>query len=308
MTPVTAADEVAAIAGKNAPRLVDIVNRLAVARARQDGPGYVVAMADAVNLFGPMLATADLMGRRRMQLLADHAESPAPERAALAAHAVAQLGGLSPTLAPVEARSAILDVLRRDVEYARGFEAVQALYEDRHAFACARSLDVAITERVRNVIASSVAGTGPVDPKAVIAEIGGWTRAYAETVYSTSVATAYSAGMWARLADPDVAQVLPGAKFVSALLSTSRPNHTACHGMIAPSTSSIWEVYSPPLGYACRCGLREISISEARRENLIGSDGKLMTMLPPGFGVTARPDPGFGRGRPDRRIASGSLS
>jgi hypothetical protein len=54
--------------------------------------------------------------------------------------------------------------------------------------------------------------------------------------------------------------------------------------------------------------LREISISEARRENLIGSDGKLMTMLPPGFGVTARPDPGFGRGRPDRRVASGSLA
>lgn len=309
MTPVSPADEIRSLAARSTSRLVEVIDALVAARVHRDVSAYTEALADAAGIFGSMLPLADLLGRRRMQLLADHAARQAPERAALVAAAVAQLSGApSPLLPVVEAREAILDILRRQSELAPGFEAVQDAYAERHAFACARALDVAVTQRIQNVIAATVAGAGPANPRQVIAEIGGWSQAYADTVYVTNVATAYSAGMWARLVDPDVARVLPGAKFVSAKLSTSRPNHVACHGLIAPTDSPIWNAYSPPLGYGCVCGLREVSIFEARREGLLDEHGHMRTMLPPGFGINARPDHGFGRGRPDRLVATGAIA
>lgn len=300
MTPTSAADEIRTIAARSTERLRDVIAALVEARARRDADAYTDALAAARELFATLLQLADLSGRVRMTLLARHAEAAAQERAQLA-------GVTTPLLPAVEARDVILDTLRRYAEIAPGFRAVQDLYAERHAFACARSLDVSVTERIQNVIAATVAGSGPPNPRKVIAELGDWSRAYAGTVYSTAVATAYSAGMWARLAEPDVARVLPGARFVSALLPTTRRNHAACHGLTAATTSPIWDGYSPPLGYGCLCALREVSVFEARREGLIDSDGTFLTLLPPGFGINAKPDPGFGRGRPDRIVATSSI-
>ena len=58
----------------------------------------------------------------------------------------------------------------------------------------------------------------------------------------------------------------------------------------------------------CKCSLREVSIFEARREGLLDEHGHMRTMLPPGFGINARPDHGFGRGRPDRLVATGAIA
>lgn len=148
----------------------------------------------------------------------------------------------------VEFDQAIRDVQARGAEVAPGWQATADVYT-RHGFACAKSMDLAVTKRVQEVIAQTVRGGGPVNPRKVIAGLGDWTQAYADTVYETNVLTAYTAGMWSRLEDEDVARVLLGARFVSALLVTSRPTHVAAHGLVAPTSSTLWNVFSPPMGY-----------------------------------------------------------
>lgn len=267
-------DEIAAIAERSAGELREVIEDLIAARARQAGRAYAHAMERAAALFGRMLALADLLGRRRMQLLADRAEERAARRAELAAVALAHLRAAAPLVPEVQFKEAVADVLSRQPELADGWKAVADVYAERHGFACARAMDVAVTERVQRVVADVVRGEGGPDPRKVIRELGDWTQAYADTVYETSVRTAYTAGMWARMAEPSVARVLPGARFVSALLPTSRPNHTACHGLTAPTDSLLWNVFSPPLGYRCKCALREISIFEAKREGLLDAQGR----------------------------------
>lgn len=306
MKLVSPDDEIADLANRNADAFRAAVNDLIRARVAQDGAAYQRAMEAAADLFARVLALGDLLGRRRMQLLADRAEAQAPDRASLAARAVAQLRA-HPIVEPIEFKEAVADVLARHPELAEGWQGVADVYAERHGFACARSMDVAVTQRVQQVIADVVAGRGPPSPRRVIEELGDWTSSYADTVYETNIRTAYTAGMWGRMADPAVARVLPGVRFVSARLVTSRPNHTACHGLTAPSDSTLWDTFSPPLGYRCKCALREVSIFEARREGLIDAQGRFRTVYPSGFSA-ARPDPGFGRSRPDRAVASGSLA
>lgn len=296
-------DEIRAIAAASAAEFIDAANLLIRARVLMDGPAYQQAMATVAALFGRVLAMGDLLGRRRLQLLADRAEADAARRAAL----VAQLRAASPILEAVEFKEATQDVLSRHPELAQGWKGVADVYAERHGFACAKAMDVAVTKRVQEVIADVVAGKGVVEPRRVIRELGDWTAAYADTVYETNIRSAYTAGMWSRMEDPAVARVLPGARFVSARLPTSRANHVAAHGLTAPTSSLLWDTFSPPLGYRCHCALREISIFEARREGLLDAQGNLRTVYPPNF-VAAWPDPGFGRTRPDRAAASGSFA
>ncbi len=300
-------DEIADLAAKSATAFVEAANDLIRARVLQDGAAYRRAIESAAALFGRVLAMGDLLGRRRMQLLAERAEAHVKVRAALVAEVLAQLRADTPIVERVEFKEATQDVLSRHPELAPGWKAVADVYAERHGFACARAMDVAVTERVRDVIADTVAGRGPPNPRKVIQELGDWTAAYADTVYETNIRTAYTAGMWSRMEDAAVARVLPGARFVSAQLPTSRPNHVAAHGLTAPTNSLLWEHFSPPLGYRCQCALREVSIFEARREGLLDAQGHLRTIYPSNF-ANAHPDPGFGRTRPDRAAAAGSFA
>ena len=58
----------------------------------------------------------------------------------------------------------------------------------------------------------------------------------------------------------------------------------------------------------CQCSLLEVTVFEAEKQGLV-KDGRMLTVLPPSFGIAARPDPGFDSGqRPDRRALFGSFS
>lgn len=307
-------DEVGDLAAKSSAAIVDAANALIRARVTADGTAYRQAMDEAASVLAEVLMLADLMGRRRMLLLAEQAEGIAkdsrPETARLAALADGPVGrmvewarGILPT---VKFREAVHDVLDRHPELAIGWEKVAAVYRERHGFACAKAMDVRVTERVQEVIAQTVENGGVVNPRKVIRELGDWSQSYADTVYETNVRTAYTAGQFAQMERPAVARVLLGFRFVSALLATTRPNHKDCHGLTAPTNSGLWDRYSPPLGFRCQCALREISIFEAQDKRLLDASGNLITVLPPQFSK-AGPDPGFSGMRPDRALASGSL-
>lgn len=265
------------------------------------------ALAATADVMGRLMAWADLLGRRRSEFL----YQAAIDRADFAARGerMARMAAdwyRTAALPEVEFEKATDSVLSRYPALARGWRAVAELYATRHAFAAARAMSASVARRVQLAVAAGVKGDTPSAVEEIVTATG-WDRQYAETVYRTNAATAYSAGMWARMADPDVAAVIPGQRYVSQKLPTSRPNHVACDGLIAPNDSRLWDTFSPPLGYGCLCSLEEVSVFDAEREGLIGADGRMMTLLPPGFGITARPDPGFGGGRPDRVALYGEI-
>lgn len=312
MPPITPHDETEGLWTRSGARFSAAVGALARATLARDPRRHAQAFEDARVLFAQALSWCDLLGRRRIAMLARAARKGATREARFSS--VDELNAamtnddatwVHPEVPATIFNAAVDDVLTRYPEIAPGYLEVQRLYAERHAFALAKSLDLRTTDRVKKAVTGTLTGLQQDDPAEVIAEIGNWSRAYGETVWRTNMTTAYTAGVWGEIAQ---SEVMVGARYVATLDADTRPNHAACDGLIAPKDSRLWDTFSPPAGFNCRCGLEEVSIFDAEREGLVGRDGKLMTLLPPGFGVTARPDPGFGNGRPDRRALFGSIS
>lgn len=311
MPPIAPHDETEGLWSRSGQRFAAAVEAIARARLSRDAMRHARAFEDARTLFAQVLSWCDLLGRRRMAMLERAARKQTPREARFSsvdtltdAMTNDDATWRSPEVPEVVFDRAVDDVLARYPEVAPGYKAVQDLYAQRHAFALAKSLDKLTTERVQKAVADLLVRGQTDTPADVIAEIGAWSAAYGETVWRTNMVTAYTAGMWSEMAESDV---MLGARYVALHDAATRPNHAACDGLTAPKSSPLWEVYTPPAGYQCRCSLEEVSVFDAERERLLDRDGKLMTLLPPGFGVSARPDPGFGRGRPDRRVAFGTL-
>lgn len=133
---------------------------------------------------------ADMMGRRRLLLEMDANRSKAPRMTSYDAADAKQ-----PLIPDVKFHDAIVDMVSRDPRLARGAEAVAETYSTQHAFAAAKSASLEITKRVQGAVVRGIReGTPEGTAGKIIAAIADWTRAYAETVFRTNVATAYSAG------------------------------------------------------------------------------------------------------------------
>lgn len=187
---------------------------------------------------------------------------------------------------------AIEDLLSREPKLASGYQEVQKLYNESHAFALAKSVNQNLTERIQKAINDLMeTGGGLPEFNAVWKEIAPWSQAYADTVYRTNASTAYNAGRLEQAQDEDVKEVIPAMEYVSMHLPNTRPNHEAASGLIAASDDPIWKRFKPPMGYNCRCGVNFVSKYELERRGLWES-GKPVRFLPPTF-AAAHPDQGF---------------
>lgn len=201
---------------------------------------------------------------------------------------------------------AIEDLLEREPRLAADWEEVSAVYSREHAFALARSADQELTEAIQRAMGRLVRSGAPVEvgetvirAEAVKREVLGFTRAYAETVYRTNVATAFSAGRWRALADPEVQIIIPALEYHATLDSSVRENHRAAHGLIMAVDDDRWSQFSPPMGYNCRCAAVPVDRDRLRRMRRLTPEGLVVRQRTPDG---AHPDPGFGGGRPDRVI------
>ena len=205
----------------------------------------------------------------------------------------------------VEFEQAIRDVLAREPRLAANADEVARIYRTRHALAVAHSTEIELTRRVQEAIAEVArSGDGTVRAEKVIAEIGGWPRSYAETVYRTNLATAYQAGRFQQAFDPRVAPEMRAFEYqtvgdVDVRDGTDGPeNHAAADGLIAGTKDSVWHRASPPCGYNCRCSLRLVGVDELEELGLIRPDGQVQRREPSNFNEF-RPHPRFGHSRPD---------
>lgn len=116
-------------------------------------------------------------------------------------------------------------------------------------------------------------GIAPADPS------------YLENVYRTNVASAYGAGRWQQMNDPDVRVARPYRQWFTARDNRVRAEHAVMQGLVWRADNPAFDVIAPPAGFQCRCSLVTLSQEELEDEGLTVIDS-----IPAGFRLT----PGFG--------------
>lgn len=267
------------------------------------------AKADYAQVVGDGLILSDVLGRKRTLLEAEDAARRAPEppegeeriepvlfgarHSARVAAALAPVSLKDDAFVPkVRFEEAIRDLTSRDPVIARSAAEVAELYRTRDAFAITNSSYEILTKRIRDEIVR-LRGKGAFTAKEVLSNVGGFSRAYAETVYRTNLSTAYTNGRIDMARDPVVNQVIGALLYVATRDSDVRPNHLAADGLIASQHDRLWLTFRPPMGYNCRCGLRMVDRWDLEEMGLI--EGNLVKRRPPATFRKAHPDPGFGR-------------
>lgn len=213
----------------------------------------------------------------------------------------------SPSSAAFE--EAFFTLLEREPIVAKSREEIQKAYGVGSKFAvgdlpkrlsaeAAKNVTVRLWEKVAEL---GIEGRQPSDAKKVLADIGDFAESYAETIYRTNLAGAYTAGRFKQMADPDVQAVAPAFEYTAVGDHSTRKNHAAADGAIADVKDSLWDKISPPMGYNCRCDLRIVDRFELKERGLLLPNGRAKTWTPSTF-KDAHPDKGFTVTRPDRRI------
>lgn len=294
-------DELAELARHSTHTFVRALNR--VVRAQFNEADRELALANLQTVFAQTMTLADLLGRRRLLLESDVSE---------------HVKGLPDFLfretavfPHVQFEEAIRNLTSREPRLAKRdngtplWKQVAELYQERHSFALAQSADLQLTQRVQRLIVNfAQRGATLSDAETAISEIGGWTKAYAETVYRTNLSTAYTAGRFSQAQDPDVARVIGAFQYTAAKDSDVRrgrpqdngENHLAADGLIASTTDPIWDSAAPPSGHNCRCTVRMVPRSELKARGLVDGSGAVRRLLPASF-ASYRRGKGFGASR-----------
>lgn len=83
-----------------------------------------------------------------------------------------------------------------------------------------------------------------------------------ETAVRTLTSEAYNEGRRSMFMDPDVRGVIAALQYSAILDDRVRPNHAAMDESVYPLESPVWDEWTPPNGFNCRCILVPITIFE----------------------------------------------
>ena len=294
---LSSSDELSQLYDNSVVSLSGALNRLV--RSQLGKSDHMRAMDEFASVIAETMTLADLFGRRRLLL-----EAAAVNHGA-AAVSPRVLFAETPIMPRLTFLEAVRDLTSREPLKGFNWQQVAEIYKTRQGFALARSADIKLTERVQQTIERFMRrGIQLRSAEKIIAELGGFTKAYAETVYRTNLSTAYSAGRFDQAADPDVAVVIGGFEYLTSRDSDVRrgrkqdsgENHAAADGFIAATTDPIWDTLAPPSGYQCRCVTRMVPRGELRRLGLVGDSGQVTRRVPRNFSAYRR-HPAFSTSR-----------
>jgi hypothetical protein len=88
-------------------------------------------------------------------------------------------------------------------------------------------------------------------------------------IYETNIRTAYMAGRWEQLQDPDVQQAYGFLEYRHGDSIVPRPQHLAWDGLVLPADDPWWQQHYPPNGWGCKC-----KVFAATREEHAAAAGK----------------------------------
>lgn len=284
------------------------LRRIAIALIRRDSEDLDRAQRKLADIVAGAQGLADLLGRRRLLLERDHALSRAKG---------ARIGYLRPVLRTVSSETALTDpdlsfkqavedLIKREPRLASAADEVARIYTREHGFTAIRATRVTVLERIQKLMRRNIEegklrdATVQQIVEASREQLQPFTQSYAEIVFDNNLATAYAAGRERQVADPDVADVIAGFRYVAVGDADTRDgtqpplyeNHLALDGLIASVDAPEWDRYSPPCGHRCRCSREMVDRFEAEDAGWL-EDGRLRTIYPPSFSF-AKVHPGFG--------------
>ena len=99
------------------------------------------------------------------------------------------------------------------------------------------------------------------DPKALQALLLGQARL--DNIFRTNLLSAYMAGIAKQQEAPANVRRRPYFQYDAINDSRTRPTHTAMDNFIAPATDPVWQRWTPPAGYRCRCTRIALTEKEA---------------------------------------------
>jgi uncharacterized protein with gpF-like domain len=95
----------------------------------------------------------------------------------------------------------------------------------------------------------------------------GWRT---RVIYQTNVRTAYQAGRYAQMTDPDVLAYRPFWRYRHGDSRQPRAQHLAWDGLVLPADHPWWQTHYTPNGWGCQCRVEALS---ARQLAALGKDG-----------------------------------
>jgi SPP1 gp7 family putative phage head morphogenesis protein len=118
-----------------------------------------------------------------------------------------------------------------------------------------------------------------------------------ETIFRTNVQTAYTTGRYKQMIDQ--VEAFPYWEYDAVNDARTRPTHAALDGKIFPADHPFWDIWYPPNGYNCRCGVNPVHRSEEVTVETEDPTNGLIEPIDPATGnrMPARPlipDPGWG--------------
>lgn len=204
------------------------------------------------------------------------------ERALAALKAVLAAAGDAPTPKPADAgpvpQSAIDFLKSKGVKAGFSYKDV---WQQEHslAFTVAKMMEVDLLAHVRDSIAQAVQDGTPFDEWAKnikpTFEQSGWIAhvgtdevpSRLQKIYDTNTRMARANGQADRI--QRTKDVLPYLKYELGPSEEHRTEHAAWAGTILPVDDAWWGTHTPPLGYGCKCRIRQLTPSEAGRDGVL---------------------------------------
>ena len=93
----------------------------------------------------------------------------------------------------------------------------------------------------------------------------GWRS---RVIFETNMRTAYQAGRYKQMTDPDLLKLCPYWEYRHGGSKNPRPEHLAWHGKVLPANDPWWRTHFPPNGWGCSCTAFALSKRDIEREGL----------------------------------------
>lgn len=93
-----------------------------------------------------------------------------------------------------------------------------------------------------------------------------------KVIYDTNVRTAYMAGRYRQMADPDVTALRPYFMYRHGDSRNPREQHLAWNGLVLRYDDPFWKTHYPPNGWGCKCKVLSLSQRDLVKMGKAGPD------------------------------------
>ena len=97
----------------------------------------------------------------------------------------------------------------------------------------------------------------------------GWRT---RVIYETNMRTAYAAGRYAEMTDPDVLAARPFWRYRHSGKRDARPQHKAWDGLVLRADDPFWQSHYPPNGWGCGCYVQSLGPRDLARAGKTAPD------------------------------------